>query len=257
MKNYRTLLTHSTKIGGAAVGGAVGSLAGPAGTVTGAAIGAAVAETCTVVLDDLANRWLSPKEEQRVAGVAALAIEQIRERLLWETRREDDFFEGDTDAPSPAEELLEGVLLTAKQEHEQLKLPYLANFYTNLVFAPYVQRHEANHLLGLVEGLTYRQLCILSLASQLNEYDVRDEMWRPKAQIDAESLDVAQQSLYLFQRQLLISYSKDQERAGFVHEVSVVIPAFATVSSTGTRVVELFGLKSIPKHHLSEIARLW
>lgn len=257
MKGYRRLLTHSTKIGGAAVGGAAGSLVGPAGTIAGAAIGAAVAETCTAVLDDLANRWLSPKEEQRVAGVAALAIEQIRERLLWETRREDDFFEGDPEAPSPAEELLEGVLLNAKQEHEQLKLPYLANFYANLIFAPYVQRHEANHLLSLFEGLTYRQLCILSLASQLDKYPVRDEMWQPKASVGAESLDVAQQSLYLYQRQLLISYQKDKERAGFVHEVNVVVPAFATVSTTGSRVVELFGLKTIPREHLAEVAKLW
>ena len=214
MKNYRTLLRSGTKIGGAAVGGAVGSLAGPAGTVAGAAIGAALGETCVVVLDDLANRFLSPREEQRVAGVAALAIDGIRERLLFESKRDDDFFDGNADNPSPAEELLEGVLLNAKQEHEQLKLPYLAKFYTNLVFAPYVQRAEANHLLSIVESLTYRQLCILSLASQLEKFQVRNEMWARHSVITTESLDVAQQSLYLYQRQLLISYQKEFERQG-------------------------------------------
>lgn len=257
MKNYLTLLNHGSKIGGAAVGGAVGSLAGPAGTVAGAAIGAAVGETCVVVLDDLANRFLSPREKQRVAGVAALAIDGIRERLLWETKRDDDFFDGDADTPSPAEELLEGVLLNAKQEHEQLKLPYLANFYTNLVFAPYVQRPEANYLLSLAESLTYRQFCLMSLVSQMEEFKVRDELWPQGGIINADSMDAAQQSLYLYQRQLLISFSKEYGRGGFVHEINLVLPSEAIVSSTGKRLVDLFGLKNIPKSELSDLARLW
>lgn len=68
MKDYRSLLIQGGKIGGAAAGGAIGSLTGPEGTVLGAALGAAVSETCVAVLTDLANRFLSPKEEQRVAG---------------------------------------------------------------------------------------------------------------------------------------------------------------------------------------------
>lgn len=74
MKEYEALLNKGSQIAGAAVGGAVGSLAGPGGTLAGAAIGAAAGEACVVVLDDLAQRFLSPREEQRVGGVAALAI---------------------------------------------------------------------------------------------------------------------------------------------------------------------------------------
>lgn len=122
-----------------------GSQAGPLVAATGAAIGTAVGEKCAVVLDDLANRYLSPREEQRIAGVAAIAIEGVRERLLWEPRRDDDFFDGDPDNPSAAEGLFEGVLVNAKQEHGQLKVPYLAIFYTNLIFDRTVQRPEANY----------------------------------------------------------------------------------------------------------------
>ncbi|MBA6134540.1 hypothetical protein [Pseudomonas juntendi] len=254
MKRYIGLLRKGTQIGGAAVGGAVGSLAGPGGTVAGAAIGAAAGEACVVVLEDLAQRFLSPREEQRVGGVAAMAIESIRERRLWDEVRDDDFFDHSGDGPSPAEEIFEGVLLSAKQEHEELKLPFLANFYANLVFTPYVQRAEANYLLAIAESLTYRQFCILSLVNRKTEFELRSALW-PGGSISADSLDAAQQALYLYQRQLLISYSEEYGRGGFVYEVNLVLPCEAILSSTGKRLVDLLGLDAISEDELRALAK--
>ncbi len=204
MKNYLSLLSQGGKIGGSALGGAIGSLAGPGGTVLGAALGAAVSETCVVVLDDLANRYLSPKEQQRVAGVAALAIDGIRERLLFEGKRDDGFFESTNDSPTAAEELFEGMLLTAKQEHEQLKLPYLANFYTNLVFDSSVKRSEANYLLSLAESLTFCQFCLLGLVSakQKAAFSLRHRVWLMGDVLSEETTSIGEQAAYLNQRQL-------------------------------------------------------
>jgi hypothetical protein len=254
MKKHEALLKKGSQIGGAAVGAALGSLAGPGGTVAGAAIGAAVGEACVVVLDDLAQRFLSPREEQRVGGVAALAIEGIKERRLWDEVRDDDFFVRNGGASSPAEEIFEGVLLNAKQEHEELKLPYLANFYTNLVFSPYIQRAEANYLLTMAEALTYRQFCLMSLVSQRAEFNLRSALWPMAGTISADSLDAAQQALYLYQRQLLISYSEEHGRGGFVYEVNLVLPCEAILSSTGKRLVDLLGLDGIPKEELRKLA---
>jgi hypothetical protein len=258
LKNYLTLLNKGTKIGGAAVGSAVGSLAGPVGTVAGAAIGAVVGEVCVVVLDDLAKRLLSPREEQRVAGVAALAIDGIRERLLLEPKRDDGFFDSDADTPSPAEELFEGVLLSAKQEHEQLKLPYLANFYTNLIFDSSVKRAEANYLLSLAESLTYRQLCLLGLKSRLQKgkFEFRRAGWSYGASVSPETFDLTQQALYLYQRQLF--HSKPKEiRAEPSFEVNVARPASATLSSIGQRLANLMALQNIDKDELEAVAASW
>lgn len=74
--------------------------------------------------------------------------------------------------------------------------------------------------------------------------------------VNADSLDAAQQALYLYQRQLLISFSKEHGRGGFVYEINLVLPSEAIVSSTGKRFVEFFGLKSIPKTELSELASI-
>lgn len=257
MKKYLKLLAQGTKIGGAAVGSAVGSLAGPEGTATGAAIGAALSEACTIVLDDLAQRFLSPKEEQRVAGVAALAIDNIREQLLWRERRDDDFFDASLGTPSPAEEIFEGVLLAAKQEHEQLKLPYLANFYSNLVFMPYIKKAEANFLLSIAESLTYRQFCLLSLTEQIASFKTRDEPWARHKPMHPQSQQITLEALSLYQKQLVVSFSIEERRGENIYQPGLVIPSQAIISGTGVKLVTLLGLHGIPNPELEDLAVAW
>jgi hypothetical protein len=257
MKDYRGLLKQGSKIGGAAAGGAIGSLTGPAGTVLGAALGAAVSEACVAVLSDLANRFLSPKEEQRVAGVAAMAIEGIREKLLFDTLRNDDFFEADDSSPSAAEELFEGVLLNAKQEYEQLKLPYLANFYTNLAFETSVKRSEANYLLGVAKTLTYTQLCMLGLRSKLqcHEYKVRTHNWNYGEMVSEETQNLAEQAEYLKQRQLFQKLSPFQ--ADITFNEATTLPSATSLSTTGQRLSNLMELHLIERVDLEALAKNW
>lgn len=257
MKNYLSLLSHGGKIGGSALGGAIGSLAGPEGTALGAALGAAVSETCVVVLDDLANRYLSPKEQQRVAGVAALAIDGIRERLLFEVRRDDGFFESTDGSPAAAEELFEGLLLTAKQEHEQLKLPYLANFYTNLVFDSSVKRSEANYLLSLAESLTFCQLCILGLASkkQTAKFTLRKRGWIFGDIPSEETSGIGEQANYLDQRQLL--YKRPQTDQSDQSKSPYTLPVYTRLSKIGQRLADLMELHKIEVVELEAVAKAW
>ena len=258
MKNYLSLLSHGGKIGGSALGGAIGSLAGPGGTVLGAALGAAVSETCVVVLDDLANRYLSPKEQQRVAGVAALAIDGIRERLLFEGQRDDGFFESRNDSPTAAEELFEGMLLTAKQEHEQLKLPYLANFYTNLVFDSSVKRSEANYLLSLAESLTFCQFCLLGLVSakQKTEFSLRRRMWILGDVLSEETTSIGEQAAYLNQRQLF--YNRPQTgNSDQRFTAAEALPGYTRLSQIGQRLADLMCLHEIDAPELEAVAKAW
>jgi len=258
MKNHMDLLSQGGKIGGSALGGAIGSLAGPEGTVIGAALGAAVSETCVLVLDDLANRYLSPKEQQRVAGVAALAIDGIRDRLLFEARRDDGFFESTDGGPAAAEELFEGLLLAAKQEHEQLKLPYLANFYTNLVFDSSVKRSEANYLLNLAESLTFCQLCLLGLVSQKQKkaFDLRSGGWIASVALSDETISIGEQASYLNQRQLFYNRTQpgDSDQR---FTAAYALPRYTSLSQTGQRLANLMGLHGIDDAELKAVATAW
>lgn len=148
------------------LGGVMGLL-GPEGALAGGAVGPAVAGAIRWALAEYAGRTLSRREVVRVAdalGHAAVAIE--RRLTAGEQPRSDGFFERSDDGrPSDAEELLEGVLVAAQREHEERKLPLLGELYASLAFVDSVDPAEAEYMLRVTQQLTYRQMCVLAVAS--------------------------------------------------------------------------------------------
>jgi hypothetical protein len=93
--------------------------------------------------------------------------------------RNDDFFEGTADARSSAEELTEGALRIAMQDHDEAKVALLARLLARLAFEEAVSRGQANFLLATAEALTYRQLLLLGLVGRTNEFPkLRKESYR-------------------------------------------------------------------------------
>src|ERR1051326_659774 len=64
---------------------------------------------------------------------------------------------------STAEEIAEAVLVAAERDHEERKLRYYGNLLANLAFSDGIDRAEANLLTRLAQGLSYAQLCLLSI----------------------------------------------------------------------------------------------
>src|SRR5207249_275051 len=61
-------------------------------------------------------------------------------------------------------EILEGVLIKARDAYEEKKLPLLASLYASIAFHEEISPAHANHLIELGSQLTYRQLCVLAVA---------------------------------------------------------------------------------------------
>lgn len=251
-----SLLKKGSSIAGASVGNVISALiSGGVAGLSGSVAGAAAAKACEMVVEDIAHRMLSTREQHKVGGVAALAIDGIRERLLWDRPRNDGFFERtEDDQPSPGEELFEGALLAAKQEHERKKLEYIARFFTNLVFKTDFQPAEANHLLAIAETLTYQQFCILAVVANRERFTLRSEAWPKRGVIPTEKLDLAHQAFYLYQRQFLVSIDPQRGQAGFVYDIAHTLPNQGHLSPTGQRIVEILGLGEIPHEDLEEVA---
>jgi hypothetical protein len=131
------------------------------------------------VVTDQLRRKLSTFEELRTGKV----LLQFRTRVIQNlsqgrTLRQDDFFAGDINERSAAEEIFEGVLLAAQREYEEKKVKYVGNLFANIVFEPNIDRAFANFLLRLAERLSYRQLCILALFAQRDKLTLRDKNYR-------------------------------------------------------------------------------
>lgn len=136
------------------------------------AVGAMVGETFAQVADDFARRVLSPRQEARVATVLDLAQRTIA-RAISEgaTVRGDGFF----DVPeAEASELFEGVLLAARDEHEERKLPYLANMLADIAFDEQLTVEAANVAIRRAEDLSWLQLRLLSIVIRPDEFPLPD-----------------------------------------------------------------------------------
>jgi len=154
------------KAAGAAFGSTLGFFyGGLPGTAIGAAGGQIFADQFYKIGEEFRKRYLSKRESVRIGAVAGYALERIKTNLENNMQvRKDDFFNLDpvTDR-SAADEILEGTLNTAKNEHEEKKLHYLGNLVANIPFHPEIDRYQANYLLRIAGRLSYRQFCILAL----------------------------------------------------------------------------------------------
>jgi hypothetical protein len=163
----RRLAEVAGGVGGAVVGLLLG---GPTGAVVGAASGPVLAEATRKVVADVAGRFLSERETVRIANAAFYAASEIADRLeRQEQLRTDAFFELRNDGRSDAEEIFEGVLLKCKNEHEERKAQYLGHLFANIAFSN-VSAANANAILKLAERMSYRQLCVLALCVQEEEF---------------------------------------------------------------------------------------
>ena len=118
--------------------------------------GQLVAAGIASAIGDVAKRFLSPREGDRVEDVIRLTAEKIRETEHAGAKPRADL------EPGMLEELAEGTLLAAKDTYEKKKLPLIANLHANAYFLP----TPVPNLLGalqVAEQMSYRELCILAV----------------------------------------------------------------------------------------------
>jgi hypothetical protein len=249
---------------GALVGGAVGVVGGPLG---GAAAGVAVAHALRTVGEEVEERALAPHQHARIGAVWLLAQDEIQRRLeRGDTPRTDGFFEGADHASRPAaEELLEGLLLHAGDEYEELKLPFLARLYASLCFRADIASGYAHYLLTLARRLTYRQLGLLALFSD-EAYEHRlEELELRRTELGREPLTDVHPGLTAeldeLGNQSVLGVA--QEGGWAAHMASVIDGgSFAGINRTkivptpvGRALFELLGLSEIAESIVGELLR--
>lgn len=158
------------QVAGAMVGTAI---AGPPGAAAGGFAGAVVQSLFNKVGEDIKNRILSKKEEERIGKVMNMASEKIQKnKYSGKKLRKSDFFDANEQGRSTAEEILEGVLFMAQREYEERKLPYIANLYANICFDEQASNEISYELIKLAQDLSYRKMLIIKCVSILQRCPV-------------------------------------------------------------------------------------
>lgn len=159
-------------IAGAATGATLGTfLGGPAGAVIGAAMG----HTLRKIGAEINNRYISPREDERVASALTYAIERAERKIEdGEEIRSDGFFDEGTDDRSTADEIVEGALIAAQREHEERKVEYIGYLIANICFDESVGGSQSNALISTAERMSWRQIRILAYLLRPQEFSGLD-----------------------------------------------------------------------------------
>jgi hypothetical protein len=141
------------------------------------------------------ERIQTKRGKVRVLRVISLAAAEMQRLLESGAKpRTDKFFDIQPPYSSSAEEIIEAVLLRAEREPEERKLPYQAKLLSYIFFDESIDIGMAHQLLPFAEGLSYRQYCILALATNISSFDLYDE---GIGKIGRDKLTDAQTSLKL------------------------------------------------------------
>ncbi len=239
----KELVDLGSEMTAAAAAGVVGlAVGGPAGAI----IGAAGAPPLVRVVREFADRLVGRSQRRRVGLVVLLIADRIAARhAAGDEPRADGFFEASGER-SAAEEIAEGVLLAAQTEHEERKLPFLANLYANVAFDTRVDRALANLLVRLAERLSYRQLCLLALFVNGQVFGLPNRNYR-QAGITTDNPFVG-----------VILDALELHQLGFLMDGSVWLGVLdvnpsAKVQGIGSWLYELAGLREV---EISEMANL-
>ena len=138
------------------------SMASPTAGLVGAALSPIISSGVKSVLP----KSLSERENKRVEIVFVQAVQKICNKLDHGVvpRSDEIYYANEVEIPN-AQEVFEGVLLKAREEHQAKKLCFYSNFFANLCFDETINMDHAHYLLGLIERLTYRQLVVLAYLS--------------------------------------------------------------------------------------------
>lgn len=246
-------------VGGTVSEGVLGYLTGGVpGAIAGAYKGAAktaIKRATQNTLVDIADRTLSHREEMRIGIAASYAINKINIYLNNGNEPRSDFFIGDPTGRTAGEEIFEGVLLKCKKEHEEKKIKYISNIFSNVVFDKDITLGEANYRLNIAESMTYRQYCILSLFERKsidNDIVLRREDY-VHGEKCFELRSILNEIYEVYDKGMIEWYKNEDNRAYGLHGILSIIPNDMRLTKHGKRQYNIMGLGYMDKSELIDI----
>jgi len=268
----KRLISAGSEIVGDSAGAAIGfilgaSFGGLGGAVVGAGLGKLTSKSIEKIITDFSNRSLSKREEVRVGATAALAIVKIQKCLdSGYTLRDDGFFTVQYTGRSDAEEIFEGALLKAKNEHEEKKTKFYANIFTTLSFTTGISIGEANHMLQVAEQVSYRQMCVLSLLARIHDIqgiNLRDKDYVRLTGVSYEAITLLLEVHSMHNMNLVAQKVNPSSEDAIISNSGetiallswgYIVPGDLVITTIGKRYYEAMGLRDIPDEDIKKVA---
>lgn len=248
-KSFEGLLHAGADVAGGVIGSAIGFVAGNLpGAMAGGAAGPLIARSVLSVGADFHRRFLSPREQLRVGGVLALAVNKTSENIM-RGKEQNSRLVGAETKPDSAKELYEALVLAVQRDPQEKKLSFYANLLGNLPFEKEIEVGEAQQLIRLAQELTYRQLCLLAVFADGAKFRLRDAHYIEYPAMSQSLLSVLLDVYELWTRQIVGSGTL------VLTTYDLIQPARIEVHGVGGRLSRLMELRNIEPADLEEVAQ--
>ena len=238
-------------IAGSGVGAALAFFATSAGSAALAtSAGAAAGLALSRVANEFVGRALATRERTRLDKALCTIRDGISARRMHGLKVRTDGFFDQTDGGSLSEavEIAEHTLVKCQREPEEKKIHYIGQMYASIAFEGSVSAGLAHNMIKTADEMTYRQLCLLSIAGTGEHRDsLRANDYRGQATFPTELWEVLYEVLPLYQRGLV----------NFGGEVlfgpTDVKPGAMVAQGMGAMMFDLMRLSTIPREDLDPI----
>jgi hypothetical protein len=256
----KCIIAAASEIAGSVAGAGLGLVVlGPAGALGGAALSPVatrvISRTCLDVYDRITGRGAA-----RATAAAAFAATKIQQRLAEGERLRDDGFFDDQVVRSSADEVLEGIMLKCRDEHEEQKARYYGNLFASAATNERYTVGYLNRALSVLDNLTYQQLCLLRIFSDPDHRSLRAQDYTEvEATLSNDTVNVLDQLHDLIQRSLAHragppgSDPETLQSSIFIMDPFQIAPTEIRLTRLGSQLCGLLQLQDLPDDDLRPI----
>lgn len=205
-------------------------------------------------INDIYENIHTSKERKKILITLYYSLEMIKENLDNNNFiRGEEFFEENLNNQSLAEETMDGILISSKNEHEESKLKYYGYLLGNIMFKNDLDIDECNRLIKLSRQLTYCQIKLINMyvISQTIQIPILQREDYTKLGIrDYKLLGILQDTLDMIQKSILNGSGK------LVLDIVQINPSKIKVQGVGTLLYNCMSLNKMPYDELEDMLDL-
>lgn len=202
-------------------------------------------------IDEIREHVYSKKESKKILVTLYFSLKIIKENLDKNMNiKEENFIIINNENKLLIEEFMDGIVINAKNEHEENKLKYYGYLLGNLIFKENLDRDESNRLIKISRSLSYCQIKLINMyiISQMIQVPILKREDYTKTGIENHRLlGVLQDTLDMIQKSILNGSGK------LVLDIVQINPSKVKVQGIGTLLYNLMGLSKMPYDEMEDL----
>lgn len=205
-------------------------------------------------LSNIEDNIYTIQENKNILVTLHYSLKKIEENIYKNLNiRKDVLFREEEEEISLLEELMNGLIIAVKNEHEENKLKYYGYLLGNIIFEETLDRDECNRLIRICKSLSYCQIKLINMyvISQTIQIPIlKREDYSKTGISNYKLLGLLQDTLEMIQKSILNGSGK------IVLDVAQINPSKIKVQGIGYLLYNLMSLNNMPYDELEDILEI-